>query len=69
MNQIQVDYPLLVEVMQEKLSSQLLQIIALEARIKAYDKALTEALDNASEVKKTNSRKKSVDTDENSATY
>ena len=59
MNQVQVDYALLVEVMSEKLSAQLNQIVALEARVKAYDKALTEALNNAPEAKST-SRKKSV---------
>lgn len=68
MNQVQVDYALLVEVMSEKLSAQLNQIVALEARVKAYDKALTEALNNASEVKST-SRKKSVNTDQDAGSY
>ena len=68
MNQVQVDYALLVEVMTEKLSAQLYQIVALEARIKAYDKALTEALNNALEVKST-SRKKSVNTEQDVGTY
>lgn len=68
MNQIQVDYALLVEVMSEKLSAQLNQIVALEARVKAYDKALTEALNNAPEVKST-SRKKSVPTDQDAGSY
>ena len=68
MNQVQVDYALLVEVMTEKLSAQLNQIVALEARIKAYDKALTEALNNALEVKST-SRKKSVNTEQDVGTY
>lgn len=63
MNNVQVDYQTLVEIMQEKLSSYLNQIIALEARVRAYDKALTEALNNASEPKKPSSRKKSVDTE------
>ncbi len=69
MNQVQVDYALLVEVMTEKLSAQLSQIVALEARIRAYDKALTEALDNASEVKKSSTRKKPVDTGEDGGTF
>jgi hypothetical protein len=68
MNQVQVDYALLVEVMTEKLSAQLNQIVALEARIKAYDKALAEALNNAPEVKST-SRKKSVNTDQDDGSY
>lgn len=68
MNQVQVDYALLVEVMSEKLSAQLNQIVALEARVKAYDKALTEALDNAPEVK-SSSRKKSVSTDQDAGSY
>jgi hypothetical protein len=69
MNQVQVDYVILVEVMQEKISSQLNQIVALEAKVRAYDKALTEALNSASEVKKPSSRKKSVDTEEDAGTY
>lgn len=64
MNQIQVDYSILVEVMQEKISAQLNQIVALEARVRAYDNALTEALNKVSEptIKKTSSRKKTVNT-------
>lgn len=72
MNSVQVDYAILVEVMQEKISSQINQIVALEARIKAYDMALTEALNNASEKlndKKTITRKKSVNTDEDNGTF
>jgi hypothetical protein len=69
MNQVQVDYALLVEVMTEKLSTQLSQIVALEARIRAYDKALTEALNNASEVKKSSPRKKPVDIGEDGGTF
>lgn len=71
MNQVQVDYAILIEAMQEKLSSQLNQIVALEARVKAYDRALTEALNNASEPepKKTTTRKKSVDTDQDGGTF
>lgn len=68
MSQVQVDYALLVEVMSEKLSAQLNQIVALEAKIKAYDKALIEALNNATEAKST-SRKKSVNTDQDAGTY
>ena len=60
MNEIQVDYALLIEVMTEELHSYQSQIIALKARIRAYDKALTEALNNASP--KSTSRKKAVDT-------
>ena len=64
MNQIHVDYSILVEVMQEKISAQLNQIVALEARVKVYDNALTEALHKVSEptLKKTSSRKKTVHT-------
>lgn len=69
MNDVQVDYQTLVEVMQEKLSSYLNQIIALEARVRAYDKALTEALNNVSEPKKPSSRKKSVDTETEAGDY
>jgi hypothetical protein len=69
MSQVQVDYALLVEVMTEKLSAQLSQIVALEARIRAYDKALSEALNNASEAKKPSPRKKSVDTDQDGGTF
>jgi hypothetical protein len=72
MNNVQVDYAILVEVMQEKISAQINQIVALEARIKAYDIALTEALNNASEKlhdKKTITRKKSVNTDEDNGTF
>ena len=54
--------------MSEKLSTQINQIVALEARIKAYDKALTEALNNAHEVKST-SRKKSVNTDQDAGSF
>ena len=68
MSQVQVDYALLVEVMSEKLSAQLNQIVALEARVKAYDKALTEALNNAPEAK-SSSRKKSVNTEQDAGTY
>lgn len=66
---VQVDYAILIETMQEKLASQLNQIIALESRIKAYDKALTEALNNASENKQQASRKKSVNTDKDADSF
>lgn len=69
MNQIQVSYETLVGVMQEKLASQLSQIIALEAKIKVYDEELTKALNNASQAKPSQSRKKSVDTDTASGDY
>ncbi len=71
-NQVQVDYAILIEVMQEKISSQLNQIVALEAKVRAFDLALTEALNNASEsapTKKTTTRKKSVDTDQDGGTF
>ena len=68
MNQVQVDYALLVEVMSEKLSAQLNQICCIRSKIKAYDKALTEALNNAPEAK-TPSRKKSVNTEQDAGTY
>ena len=67
MNEVQVDYALLVEVMTEELHSYQSQIIALKARIRAYDKALTEALNNASP--KSTSRKKSVSTDKDGGSY
>lgn len=69
MNQIQVSYETLVEVMQEKLASQLSQIIALEAKIKVYDQELTKASSNASQNKSPQSRKKSVDTDKDGRTF
>lgn len=67
MNEVQVDYGTLVEVMTEELHSCQSQIIALKAKIKVLDRALTEALDNASP--KTTSRKKSVSTDKDSGSY
>ena len=67
MNEVQVDYALLVEVMTEELHSYQSQIIAMKAKIRAYDKALTEALNNASP--KPTSRKKSVDTDKDAGTF
>jgi len=69
--EVQVDYATLVEVMQGKLSSQLNQIISLEAKVVAYDKALTEALDKVSELEstKTTSRKKAVNTVKDAGTY
>jgi ferritin-like metal-binding protein YciE len=68
---VQVDYATLVEVMTEKLSTQLSQIVALEARIKCHEKKLQETLDNVSELQKAldnaskkspSTRKKTVDT-------
>ena len=68
---VQVDYATLVEVMTEKLSTQLSQIVALEARIKGHEKKLQETLDNVSELQKAldnaskkspSTRKKTVDT-------
>lgn len=71
--EVQVDYATLVEVMTEKMSSQLNQIVALEARIKCHEKTLKEALNNVSELEKAldnvsnkspSVRKKSVNTDD-----
>ena len=68
---VQVDYATLVEVMTEKMSTQLSQIVALEARIKCHEKKLQETLDNVSELQKAldnaakrspSTRKKTVDT-------
>ena len=69
--EVQVDYATLVEVLQGELSSQLNQIINYKATIKAYDKALTEALNKVSELEstKTTSRKKAVDTVKDAGTY
>lgn len=69
--EVQVDYATLVEVLQGELSSQLNQIINYKATIKAYDKALTEALDKVSELEstKTTSRKKAVNTVKDAGTY
>jgi hypothetical protein len=72
MNDIQVDYPTLVEIMTNELNSNQSQIIALKARLKVYDNALSEALNKISELEgksKTPSRKKSVDTDSDAGTY
>ena len=71
MNQVQVDYATLVEVLQAEVSAQLNQIINYKATIKAYDKALTEALDKVSELEstKTSSRKKAVNTVKDAGTY
>ena len=69
--EVQVDYATLVEVMTEKMSAQLSQIVALEARIKCHERTLNEALNNVSELQKaldnvskksTSTRKKTVDT-------
>ena len=69
--EVQVDYATLVEVLQGELSSQLNQIINYKATIKAYDKALTEALDKVSKLEstKTTSRKKAVNTVKDAGTY
>ena len=69
MNQIQVEYQTLVDVMQEKLSAQLSQIVALEARVRAYDKALTEALEAQSQTKPQKNRGKSTDMEMSTDSY
>ena len=76
MNEIQVDYKTLVEVMTEECQTLQSQILALKARMKVYDKVLSEALDRASEYEKkldsqnkSASRKKSVNTDTDTDTY
>ena len=71
MNDIQVDYATLVEVMTVELNTYQSQLIALKAKLKIYDKELTEALNKVSELQKEKpaTRKKSVNTDRDAGTY
>jgi len=74
MNDIQIDYVTLVEVMTEECQSLQSQLLAMKSKLRIYDKRLTEALYKVSELEKQSisskqsqskpsSRKKSVDTD------
>jgi len=74
MNNIQVDYATLVEVMTEECQSLQSQLLAMKSKLRIYDKLLTEALYKVSELEsqsisskqsqsKPSPRKKSVDTD------
>jgi len=71
MNDIQIDYATLVEIMTNELHSYQSQIIALKAKLKIYDNELTAALDKVSVLQKEKpiSRKKSVNTEKDSGTY
>ena len=71
MNDIQVDYATLVEIMTIELNTYQSQLIALKAKLKIYDKELTEALNKVSELQKEKpaTRKKSVNTDRDAGTY
>jgi len=71
MNDIQVDYATLVEIMTVELNTYQSQLIALKAKLKIYDKELTEALNKVSELQKEKpaTRKKSVNTDRDAGTY
>jgi len=68
MNDIQIDYVTLVEVMTEECQSLQSQLLAMKSKLRIYDKRLTEALHKVSELEKqsqskSSSRKKSVNTD------
>lgn len=71
MNDIQVDYATLIEIMTVELNTYQSQLIALKAKLKIYDKELTEALNKVSELQKEKpaTRKKSVNTDRDAGTY
>lgn len=71
MNDIQVDYATLIEIMTIELNTYQSQLIALKAKLKIYDKELTEALNKVSELQKEKpaTRKKSVNTDRDAGTY
>ena len=71
MNDIQVDYTTLIEIMTVELNTYQSQLIALKAKLKIYDKELTEALNKVSELQKEKpaTRKKSVNTDRDAGTY
>ena len=68
MNDIQIDYATLVEVMTEECQSLQSQLLAMKSKLKIYDKHFTEALYKVSEFEKQSQskpspRKKSVNTD------
>lgn len=71
MNDIQVDYATLVEIMTTELHNYQSQMIALKAKIKIYDNELTEALNKVSVLQKEKpaTRKKSVNTDRDAGSY
>lgn len=71
MNDIQVDYATLVEIMTVELNTYQSQLIALKAKLKIYDRELTNALNKVSVLQKEKpvSRKKSVNTEKDSGTY
>lgn len=71
MNDIQVDYATLVEIMTTELHSYQSQVIALKAKLKIYDRELTDALNKVSVLQKEKpvSRKKSVNTEKDAGTY
>ncbi len=71
MNDIQVDYATLVEIMTTELHNYQSQIIALKSKLKIYDKELTDALNKLSvlQQEKPVSRKKSVNTEKDTETY
>lgn len=74
MNNIQVDYATLIEVMTEECQSLQSQLLAMKSKLRIYDKLLTEALYKVAELEnqsislkqsqsKPSPRKKSVNTD------
>lgn len=71
MNDIQVDYATLVEIMTVELNTYQSQLVALKAKLKIYDRELTNALNKVSVLQKEKpvSRKKSVNTEKDSGTY
>ena len=80
MNNIQVDYATLVEVMTEECQSLQSQLLAMKSKLRIYDKLLTEALHKASELEsqsiaskqsqsKPVSRKKSVNTETDAGSF
>ena len=71
MNDIQVDYATLVEIMTIELNTYQSQLVALKAKLKIYDRELTDALNKVSVLQKEKpvSRKKSVNTEKDSGTY
>jgi len=71
MNDIQVDYATLVEIMTTELHSYQSQVIALKAKLKIYDNELTAALNKVDVIQKEKptSRKKSVNTEKDAGSY
>ena len=58
MNDIQVDYATLVEIMTVELNTYQSQLIALKAKLKIYDRELTNALNKDVNIKKINKNQK-----------